>query len=121
MPKKIRIWANAKEKTLTENPSRSNALAPCIASEGMFEFLYENEFPDGFAMRARDRGFAWEDIIPALRNGRFFFFDNDYFAGPGANITGRPYLSQEDAVQLGGVLLHTLRRWRRRCPTAKRQ
>ena len=59
-------------------------------------------------MRARDRGFAWEDIIPALRNGRFFFFDNDDFAGPGANITGRPYLSQEDAVQLGGVLLHHL-------------
>ena len=74
----------------------------------LFELLYENDFPDWFGRRARDRSFAWDDIIPAVRNGRFFFFDNQYFALPGANITGEPYLSQEDAVQLGGMLLSRL-------------
>ena len=47
-------------------------------------------------------------MIPAVRNGRFFFFDNQYFALPGANITGEPYLSQEDAVQLGWMLPNRL-------------
>lgn len=74
----------------------------------MFELLYDNDFPDWFARRAKYRDFDWQEIIPILRNGRFFFFDNSYFTLPGANITDDPYLSQEDAVERGEVLLSRL-------------
>ena len=74
----------------------------------MFELLYENDFPDWFVKRAKYGDFDWHEIIPKLRNGRFFFFDNSYFASPGINITDERYLSEEDALQWGEMLLRRL-------------
>ncbi len=75
----------------------------------LVEFLYEHDFPDWFITHARTYySFEWREIIPAIRNTRFFFPDNTYFASPGANITGARYLSPEDAATQGEELLQRL-------------
>lgn len=72
------------------------------------ELLYENDFPDWFVTHSRSQyGFDWAQILPAVRNTQFFF-PHTYFGGPGTNITGRSYLSKEDALVLGETLLEHL-------------
>jgi len=74
----------------------------------IIEFLYEHDFPDWFITHARTQySFEWREIIPAIRNTQFFF-PHTYFSGPGANITGKPYLSPEEAVTLSEELLQRL-------------
>src|SRR5215472_5706018 len=71
-------------------------------------FFYEHDFPDWFIKRARgEYSFDWPEIIPALRNTRFIFTDG-YFDRPGANITGRPYLSEAEAAATGETLIERL-------------
>jgi hypothetical protein len=71
-------------------------------------FLYEYDFPDWFIRHARSQySFDWREIIPALRNTRFIFTDG-YFDSPGANITGKPYLSKVEAVSTGETLIERL-------------
>jgi hypothetical protein len=71
-------------------------------------YFYEHGFPDWFITRARGEYlFDWREVIPALRNTRFFF-TNGYFDPPGANITDRPYLSPAEAASAGEVLIERL-------------
>jgi hypothetical protein len=68
-------------------------------------FLYERDFPDWFIIHVRSQySFDWREIIPALRNARFIF-THGYFDGPGANITGKRYLSEVEAVATGETLI----------------
>ena len=72
------------------------------------ELLYEHDFPDWFVTHSRSQySFDWGQILPAVRNTQFFF-PHTYFGGPGTNITGRPYLSKEDAESIGEALLQRL-------------
>jgi hypothetical protein len=72
------------------------------------ELLYENDFPDWFVTHSRSQyQFDWNQILPAVRNTQFFF-PHTYFGGPGANVTGQPYLSKQDADSLGEGLLQRL-------------
>ena len=72
------------------------------------ELLYANDFPDWFVIHARSEySFDWREILPAVRNTRFFF-PHTYFGGPGANITGKQYLSKEEAAETGEWLLQRL-------------
>jgi hypothetical protein len=72
------------------------------------DLLYEHDFPDWFVIHSRSQyNFDWREILPAVRNTQFFFPHN-YFAAPGANITGQPYLSKQDAESLGEGLLQRL-------------
>ena len=66
------------------------------------ELLYENDFPDWFVTHSKSQyGFDWKEILPAVRNTQFFFPQNTYFSGPGANITGQRYLGEDEAAVLG--------------------
>ncbi len=72
------------------------------------ELLYANDFPDWFVIHARNQySFDWREILPVVRNTKFFF-PHTYFGGPGTSITGKPYLSKEDAAQTGERLLQRL-------------
>jgi hypothetical protein len=72
------------------------------------ELLYENDFPDWFVIHSRSQyQFDWNQILPAVRNTQFFF-PHTYFGGPGANVTGQPYLSKQEADSLGEDLLRRL-------------
>jgi hypothetical protein len=75
-------------------------------SELMYKFLYEHDFPEWFVTVARVHyGFDWEQILVSLRNARFFYPGD--FAHENANVTGK-YLSHEDALELGEVLIEHL-------------
>ncbi len=71
-------------------------------------FFYEHNFPDWFITHAQSSySFEWIRIIPDLRNTRFLF-THGYFDSPGANITGKAYLSREEAVEMGEILIEHL-------------
>jgi hypothetical protein len=73
------------------------------------ELLYGNEFPHWFVTHSRNQyGFDWKEILLAVRNTHFFFPQNTYFRGPGANITDQRYLGKDDAAVLGEWLLRRL-------------
>ena len=72
------------------------------------ELLYENDFPDWFVTHSRSQySFDWMQVLPALRNTQFFF-PHTYFGGPGANITGKPYLGKDEAAAMGESLVQRL-------------
>jgi len=72
------------------------------------ELLYEGNFPDWFVTHSRSMySFDWSKILPDVRNAQFFFPDS-YFSAPGANITGLPYMSQQEAEVRGESLLRRL-------------
>lgn len=72
------------------------------------ELLYKNDFPDWFVTHSRSQySFDWNQILPAVRNTQFFF-PHTYFGGPGANITGMPYLGKDEAAVIGEGLLQRL-------------
>jgi hypothetical protein len=78
------------------------------AEDDVVTFFYEHGLPDWFITHGRGSYlFDWTRIIPDLRNSRFIF-THGYFDSPGANITGSPYLSRKEAVDLGEALLEHL-------------
>ena len=81
--------------------------SPCVTHD-FRRFLYEHDFPDWFVMHV-DSGydFDWDQILPDLRNGRFFFPRFAYFTLPGTNISGQ-YLSEADVKEIGESMIERL-------------
>lgn len=78
------------------------------AEDDVATFLYEHGLPDWFITHGRSSYlFDWMQIILDLRNTRFLF-THGYFDSPGANITGKRYLSREEAVEMGEILIEHL-------------
>jgi hypothetical protein len=71
-------------------------------------FFYGHDFPGWFITQARSQySFDWREIIPDLRNTRFFH-THGYFDPPGHNVTGTPFLSDVELASTGETLLERL-------------